>query len=282
MNRRLLGKPVKEHMLASLKTMVEALEIAPRLVIIQVGNNSASNTYVRNKLNASVLAGVQSELLHFEEDITEEALINEIEKLNNDNDVHGIIVQLPLPDTINEEKINSTISVKKDVDGFSSENLGHILLGDKSGLPCCTPFGIMEMLDAYDINLVGLDVVIIGRSNIVGKPLANMMINAGATVTVCNSRTKNIKEHTKRADLVVVATGQTKHFDSSYFRNGQVLVDVGIAIDENGKLCGDLHMESIDRDLVDMSISPSPNGCGQTTVSSLMRNVVKAALHMND
>ena len=216
-----------------------------------------------------------TKLIKLDETIRQEELISIIHELNEDKSVNGIIVQLPLPKHIDELEVNKAISPIKDVDGFTDVNVGRTLLGLDSFVSC-TPLGIMNIFDYYNIDLVGKDVVIIGRSNIVGKPMSSLLINKGATITVCNSKTKNVKDKTKSADIVIVATGQTKFFNSDYFSDGQVLIDVGVNFDEHGKQCGDIDTETVMTNLNSIKLSPSPKGCGQTTVSALLYNTLKA------
>ncbi len=272
-NQLLLGRPIKDNIINDVKAFVTQNDVTLNNIIIQVGENESSNVYVANKLSSGSRANINMEHIKFKDDITTEGLLKFIDKLNNDDKVNGIIVQLPLPDTIDEKVIANAIKPDKDVDGFSNYNLGGIMVGNINAHIPCTPRGIITLLNHYNESVEGKNVVIVGRSNIVGKPLGVLMTNLGATVTICHSKTVNLEEITKRADIVVLATGSLKSFNSSYFTNGQLLIDVGIGFDENGKLCGDLDLEEVDTILTDMRIVPSPGGCGQTTVGALLENI---------
>ena len=274
-NTMLYGKPVKEKILNEVKAEILTSGYIPKNVIIQVGDNAASNVYVGNKLNSAIVCNISMEHIKFPMGITMEELLKVIQRLNNDTSVDGILVQLPLPKHLNERIIADAIHPNKDVDGFGKYSQGGTLAGNIDTHRPCTPKGIMTLLEYYNETVEGKDVVIVGRSNIVGKPLAAMFTNAGATVTVCHTLTKSLKEKTKAADIVVLATGQLKSFNSEYFTNGQLIIDVGIGRDtETGKLCGDLDLEEVNTNLDMMRIVPSPGGCGQTTVSALMQNIL--------
>lgn len=281
MNKILYGDIVKQEWLKNIKVQIDSLGIKPTLAVIQVGDDEASNKYIKNKIKACSQVGIDVKYIkvHYA-DITQYEMLEKIEKLNDDKNVNGIIVQLPLPPQLDPVEIGETILPIKDVDGFNSVNVGRLLLGDED-LPyliSCTPLGIMHLLDYYHINLNGKNVVIIGRSNIVGKPLTSLMINRGATVTVCNSHTKDITNYTFKADIVVTAVGKPKIFKASKFLHGQILIDVGINFDENGKLCGDIDKEDVLNTLNNIQLAPSPRGVGQTTVGALMYNTVVATL----
>ena len=275
-NTMLYGKPVKEFILQEVKRTVQYSGYIPKCIIIQVGDVAASNVYVGNKLNAAIECNISMEHIKFPVDITMEQMLKVISKYNEDNTVDGILVQLPLPEHLDERLIADTIKPTKDVDGFGKYAQGGTVTNSTSTHRPCTPKGIMTLLDYYVDDVVGKDVVIVGRSNIVGKPLAAMMTTAGATVTLCHTQTKDLKEKTKAADIVVLATGQLKSFNSEYFTNGQLLIDVGIGRTEEGKLCGDLDLDDITSNLDMLRIVPSPGGCGQTTVASLMQNIATA------
>lgn len=275
MNIFLYGNEVKDKWLEEIKEEMANKNITPLLVIVQVGDNKDSNRYINNKIKSAEKIKMATKLIKLDETIRQEELISIIHELNEDKSVNGIIVQLPLPKHIDELEVNKAISPIKDVDGFTDVNVGRTLLGLDSFVSC-TPLGIMNIFDYYNIDLVGKDVVIIGRSNIVGKPMSSLLINKGATITVCNSKTKNVKDKTKSADIVIVATGQTKFFNSDYFSDGQVLIDVGVNFDEHGKQCGDIDTEIVMTNLNSIKLSPSPKGCGQTTVSALLYNTLKA------
>lgn len=279
-NKFLYGNPVKEQMLNSIKDRILNLEKKPILKIIQVGNRADSNRYINNKLKSANEVGIIADLIKLDNSINEHQLIELISKLNSDTSVNGIIVQLPLPAHINELNINKAISPSKDVDGFTDVNVGKTLLGLPS-LLSCTPLGIMNIFNFYDIDLIGKNICIIGRSNIVGKPMASLLINAGATVTVCNSKTSNLKQFSSSADIVIVAIGKTKFLKSDYFSDGQIIVDVGVNFDDNGKQCGDVDVDNLFNELNNISLVPSPKGCGQTTVGALMVNTLNAYLAQN-
>ena len=245
----------------------------PGLAVIILGNNAASKIYVKSKIRACEKTGILSREIILDENISEEELINEIEKLNNDKNINGILVQLPLPPHINEKKICEAISVKKDVDGFKAENLGKIMLGDDDGFISCTPQGIIYLIDQLNMDLHGKNVVVVGRSNIVGKPVASLLINKGATTTVCNSKTKDLAGILRKADIIVIAIGKAKFLTKDMVKEGAVVIDVGInRVD--GKICGDVDYENV-KDIVS-HITPVPGGVGPMTIAMLLKNTVKA------
>ena len=246
-----------------------------KLCVIQVGDDEASSVYVRNKEKACAYIGIESEVFKLDESADYYEVMALIHRLNHDTSVNGILVQLPLPKHLNENEILSLINPAKDVDGFHQYNVGDLFLGNDT-IVSCTPQGIMDILRYYDIDVAGKECVVVGRSNIVGKPMAMLLLNADATVTVCHSKTKNLKEVCKRADILVCAIGKPKFFNEDYVKDGAVVIDVGIHRMDNGKLCGDVDFDAV-KDIVG-AITPVPNGVGQTTVSSLMYNVVSAAL----
>lgn len=245
----------------------------PCLAVILVGNNPASQTYVRNKERACEACGIKSLMYSFNENISEEQLIETVNALNADNGVDGILCQLPLPRHISEEKITDAIAPEKDVDGFSPVSLGNLLSGKDSFLPC-TPAGIMEMLHAYSIPVSGKHCVVVGRSNIVGKPAALLMLRENATVTVCHSHTINLAEETRRADILIAAVGRPKFITADMIKEGAAVIDVGINRNEDGKLCGDVDFENAAPKCC--AITPVPGGVGPMTVTILMKNTVKA------
>ena len=243
------------------------------LAVIQVGNDPASSVYVGNKKKACEYIGIKSLAYELEENTTEEELLDLIEKLNKDDSVNGILVQLPLPNHINEDKVIQTISPKKDVDGFHPQNVGALCIGQK-GYVSCTPAGITQLLKRSDIEIAGKECVIIGRSNIVGKPMSLLMLRENATVTVTHSKTKDLKEVCRRADILIVAIGRPKMITDEYVKDGAVVIDVGIHRMENNKLCGD-----VDFDLVApkcSAITPVPGGVGPMTIAMLMNNCVES------
>ena len=261
-----IKEEVKEKVL---KLKSEGKEVT--LAVIQVGNNPASTTYVGNKKKACEYVGIRSLAYEIPEETTEEELLELIEKLNNDESVNGILVQLPLPGHINEDKVIEAISPIKDVDGFHPMNVGALSIG-KPGFVSCTPYGIIELLKRSNVEISGKHCVVIGRSNIVGKPMASLLIRENGTVTVVHSKTVNMKEITKQADILVVAIGKPKFIDDSYVKEGAVVIDVGINRDENNKLCGDVDFDSVSK--VAGKITPVPGGVGPMTIAMLMNNCV--------
>ncbi len=271
------GKKYSEEILENLRRDIseykEKTGKVPGLAVIILGNNAASKIYVKSKIRACEKTGILSREIILDENISEEELINEIEKLNNDKNINGILVQLPLPPHINEKKICEAISVKKDVDGFKAENLGKIMLGDDDGFISCTPQGIIYLIDQLNMDLHGKNVVVVGRSNIVGKPVASLLINKGATTTVCNSKTKDLAGILRKADIIVIAIGKAKFLTKDMVKEGAVVIDVGInRVD--GKICGDVDYENV-KDIVS-HITPVPGGVGPMTIAMLLKNTVKA------
>lgn len=271
------GKKCSEEILENLRKDIseykEKTGKVPGLAVIILGNNAASKIYVKSKIRACEKTGILSREIILDENISEEELINEIKKLNNDKNINGILVQLPLPSHINEKKICEAISVKKDVDGFKAENLGKIMLGDDDGFISCTPQGIIYLIDQLNMDLHGKNVVVVGRSNIVGKPVASLLINKGATTTVCNSRTKDLAGILKKADIIVIAIGKAKFLTKDMVKEGAVVIDVGInRVD--GKIYGDVDYENV-KDIVS-HITPVPGGVGPMTIAMLLKNTVKA------
>lgn len=269
------GKVVSNCIKESLKDVVSEMDIDAKLAVIKVGNDEASSVYVKNKEKACEHIGIKSEVHCLSEGTSQEYLAKLIDKLNNDRSVTGILVQLPLPNHINEQEILTKIDPRKDVDGFHPCNVGNLVLENKTILPC-TPAGIMQILKYYDIPIAGKECVIVGRSNIVGKPMALLMLHNDATVTVCHSKTENLKEVCKRADILICAIGKPKFFDKEYIKDGAVVIDVGIHRQDDGKLCGDVDFDSV-KDIVS-AITPVPGGCGQTTIAMLMSNCVETVL----
>ena len=243
------------------------------LAVVIVGNNPASQVYVRNKMKACENVGFYSENIELDENISEEELLQEIDKLNKNDRINGILVQLPLPSHINELKIIDSISPEKDVDGFHVANIGRMVIGDETGFLSCTPYGIMQLLEEYKIQIAGKDAVIIGRSNIVGKPMALMLIQKGATVQVCNSRTKDLRKKLNDADIIIVAAGVPKLLKKEDVKEGAVVIDVGInRVD--GKICGDVDYEEVAEKA--SYITPVPGGVGPMTIASLIKNTFKS------
>ncbi len=248
--------------------------IIPGLTVILVGDNPASRSYVTAKQKACNETGIHSTLLEFPEAITETHLLNEITKLNNDPEVHGILVQLPLPKHINELAVIEHISPNKDVDGFHPINVGRMMTGQDAFLPC-TPFGIVEMVKSKQLPIAGKHVVVIGRSNIVGKPVGQLFLKENATVTYCHSRTTNLKEITKQADILIVAVGKAHFIDGDYIKEGAVVIDVGVNRLDSGKLVGDVLFE--DASNIAGYITPVPGGVGPMTITMLLYNTILSA-----
>ena len=270
------GKMVSKQLKDNLKIKVNELKnkygITPKLSIVLVGENPASQVYVRNKVKACEYTGIEPNLIKVSEEITEEELLNIVKTLNNDDSVHGIIVQLPLPKHINEQKVIDYINNKKDVDGFGIENKGKLFCGLDS-LHSATPEGIMTLLDAYNIPIQGKNAVVVGRSNIVGKPIAMLLLAKNATVTIAHSKTANLGEVTKQADILVVAIGKPKFVTDDMVKEGAVVIDVGINR-VNDKLCGDVDFENVSKKA--SYITPVPGGVGPLTIASLLKNTLIA------
>lgn len=272
------GKLVSQKTRENIKAQVEEFKvnngIVPGLAVIVVGNNPASAVYVRNKHKATMEVGMNSYQIELPEDTREDELLEKIAELNSDPSVNGILVQLPLPRHISEKKVIAAISPDKDVDAFHPQNVGRIMIGDYDLLPC-TPAGIMKLIDFYGISVEGKRCVVIGRSNIVGKPMAHLLLERNGTVTVCHSKTNNLYDITRDADIVVVAIGKAKFLTSEMIKPGAVVIDVGINRDENGKLVGDVDFESASE--VASYITPVPGGVGPMTISMLLENTLTAA-----
>ena len=263
------------------KKIVEALKkqgVSVGLAVIIVGNNPASRTYVNNKKKACEAAGILSEEYALPEETTQEELLALVEELNHKDSINGILCQLPLPKQLDEEAVIAAISGKKDVDAFSAVNVGHIMIGDYSFLPC-TPAGIMEILRHYNIDVAGKECVVIGRSNIVGKPMAMLLLHQNGTVTICHSKTKNLKDVTSRADILVAAVGIPHFVTADMVKEGAVVIDVGMDRDENGKLCGDVDFAAVEPKA--SYITPVPGGVGPMTIATLLKNTVTAAKQQN-
>ncbi len=275
---KLDGRAYAGELRESLKGRVENFQsttgITPCLAVVLVGDDPASQVYVSHKIKACKKAGIQSIEKRLAADTKEEELISVVEALNNDPSVHGILVQLPLPENINEERVIDSISALKDADGLSVENLGLLLSGRKRVAPC-TPSGVIELLKRNEIEISGKRAVVVGRSQIVGKPMALLLLQENATVTICHSRTKDMRAHLKEADLVVVAAGRPEFLGRDDFKKGSVVVDVGIHRKENGKLCGDVRADEV-TDIVS-ALSPVPGGVGPMTIAMLLENTLKLA-----
>ena len=275
------GKKISTDIKNELKEQVEQLKeknIEVCLCVIQVGADPASTIYVRNKKKACEYIGIKSLSYELPEDTAEEQLIELINELNQRKDVHGILVQLPLPKHIDEDRIIQTISPDKDVDGFHPESVGRLSIGHK-GFVSCTPAGVVQLLKRYNIGIEGKDCVIIGRSNIVGKPMAMLMLRENATVTVCHSKTRNLSEITSRADILIVAIGKPKFITKEYVKQGAVVIDVGMHRNENNKLCGDVDYDDVLEKV--SAITPVPGGVGPMTIAMLCKLCLAAKLQIN-
>ena len=270
------GKSISLQIKDELKEKAAALKeqgISVTLAVIQVGNNPASTVYVNNKKKGCEYIGIGSLSYELPEETSEEELLSLIRELNERKDVNGILVQLPLPSHIDEDKVIKTIDPKKDVDGFHTQSVGALCIG-QPGFVSCTPAGIIQLLKRSGIEIAGKECVILGRSNIVGKPMALLMLRENATVTVAHSRTKDIKEVTKRADILIVAIGKPKMITRDYVKDGAVVIDVGINRDENNKLCGDVDFQDVEP--VCSAITPVPGGVGPMTIAMLLHNCMES------
>lgn len=272
------GKAISAQIKEELKEKVSALKEQGKevtLAVIQVGNDPASTVYVGNKKKACEFVGIRSLAYELPEETTEEKLLALIAELNERADVNGILVQLPLPSHIDENKVIRTISPAKDVDGFHPESVGALCIGQK-GFVSCTPAGIIQLLKRSGIEIAGKECVVVGRSNIVGKPMALLLLQENGTVTIAHSKTKNLKEVTKRADILVAAVGKPRMITRDYVKEGAVVIDVGIHRDEKNKLCGDVDFAEVEP--VCSAITPVPGGVGPMTIAMLMRNCVESVL----
>ena len=278
MARLIDGKKISQQIKDELKEKVAAMKSEGKeigMAVIQVGNDPASSVYVGNKKKACEYIGIHSESYELPEETTQEELITLIGKLNDDDRIHGILIQLPVPKHIDEDTVIKAISPRKDVDGFHPQSVGALSIGQK-GFVSCTPAGIIQLLKRINVDIEGKECVVIGRSNIVGKPMALLLLRENGTVTVTHSKTRDLKEVCRRADILVVAVGRPKMIDASYVKEGAVVIDVGIHRDENNRLCGDVDFESVEQ--VASAITPVPGGVGPMTIAMLMNNCVEAAL----
>ena len=275
------GKKLAKQIREKLKIECEELQekgIKPKLAVIMVGDDKASKIYVKNKSKACDEIGIEYEEYLLEKDIKQKELIELINKLNNDKSVNGILLQSPIPEGLDINEAFRIISPEKDVDGFNPTNVGKLVLNQDTFVSC-TPYGIRKMFEAYDIELEGKKVVVLGRSNIVGKPLVQCCINKNATVTICHSKTKNIKEHVKEADIVISAIGKPKYVTEDMIKEKAVVIDVGINRTEDGKIVGDVDFENVSKKA--SYITPVPGGVGPMTIAILMNNVIKACKNQN-
>ena len=271
------GKNLAKKIRQELKEECDELKkngINPKLAVIMVGDDPASKVYIRNKSKACEDVGIEYEEFILKDETTQEKLIELIKKLNNDKIINGILLQSPIPKHLNINEAFKAITYMKDVDGFTPSSVGKLCIGEDTFISC-TPYGVMKMFEEYNIDLTGKDVVILGRSNIVGKPLIQCCLQKNATVTVCHSKTKNLAEHTKRADVVISAIGQSKFVKADMVKDGAVVIDVGINRGEDGKLTGDVDFENVEKKA--SYITPVPGGVGPMTIAMLMNNVIKAA-----
>lgn len=271
---KLVSLEIRQVISQETADFIKKTGIQPHLVVVIVGNNPASMMYVRNKKRSCEAVGFKSTVIELAEDVSEAALLRQIEDLNQDDSVHGILVQLPLPKHINEDQIIAAIDVRKDVDGFHPYQVGCLVAGLNCLKPC-TPAGIIELLKAYDIEMAGRHAVIMGRSHIVGKPMIQLLLDENATVTVCHSRTQNLKTLTQTADILVVAIGKAEFVKADFIKEGAVVIDVGINRLENGKLVGDVDFDSVSQKA--SYITPVPGGVGPMTITMLLYNTLKAA-----
>ncbi|KAB1439818.1 bifunctional methylenetetrahydrofolate dehydrogenase/methenyltetrahydrofolate cyclohydrolase FolD [Candidatus Galacturonibacter soehngenii] len=274
------GKMISQQIKDELKERVAKLKEEGKeitLAVVQVGKDPASSVYVNNKKKACAYIGINSLSYELEETITEKELLELIYELNDNPVVNGILVQLPLPSHIKEDKIINAINPKKDVDGFHPQNVGSMCIGER-GFVSCTPAGVIQLLKRSNISIAGKECVVIGRSNIVGKPMSLLLLQEDATVTIAHSKTKDLKEVTKRADILVVAVGKPKFITKDYLKKGAIVIDVGIHRDENNKLCGDVDYDSVIDEV--SAITPVPGGVGPMTIAMLMNNCVESALNI--
>lgn len=275
------GKLLASKIMKKLKEEVNSLkqeEIWPKLAVIMVGNDKASEVYVRNKSKACNEVGIEFEEFILKEDITMQQLLAIIEKLNNRKDIHGILLQSPIPKHLDIRKAFNTINCQKDVDGFNPINIGKLMIGEDTFISC-TPYGVIKMLEDNNIKIEGKNAVVIGRSNIVGKPLAQCLLNKDATVTVCHSKTQNLEEITRQADILLVAIGKPEFVTAKMVKEGATVIDIGINRNEEGKLVGDVKFDEVSQKV--QYISPVPGGVGPMTIAILLNNVIKAAKQQN-
>lgn len=270
-NGKEISTKTKNMIKAEIEEIRKTGKRVPKLAVILVGDNQASQVYVRNKEKACAYVGMESLRINRDANFSEEDLLKLIDGLNHDESVDGILVQLPLPKTIDEEKVLKAIAPEKDVDGFHPANIAKLFLNEEGFIPC-TPYGMMVMLEEIGYDLDGKEVVVVGRSNIVGKPVALLALHHNATVTIAHSHTKNLQEVTSRADVLIAAIGKAKFFTADYVKEGAVVLDVGMNRDENGKLCGDVDFDDVKEKV--SAITPVPGGVGPMTIAMLMKNTL--------
>ena len=268
------GKQIAAQIRAELKDKVASMAQKPALAVVLVGQDPASEIYVRGKVKGCEEVGIVSHTYRLSEHATQQEVEELVTSLAQRREISGILVQLPLPKGLNSEKILALIPPEKDVDGFSAVNVGHLALGEQS-IAACTPQGIMELLSRYHIQTAGKRAVVVGRSKIVGRPIAMLLLNADATVTICHSKTENLKEECRRADILIAAIGRARFITADMVKEGAVVVDVGINRGQDGKLCGDIDFENVSRHAA--CITPVPGGVGPMTIAMLLKNTVEAA-----
>ncbi|REB10061.1 bifunctional methylenetetrahydrofolate dehydrogenase/methenyltetrahydrofolate cyclohydrolase FolD [Sporosarcina sp. BI001-red] len=268
-----IGAKIREEIKIDVERLIER-GCRPGLAVVLVGEDQASRTYVKNKEKSSTVVGMKSEMIEMPISVSQKDLLETVDRLNNDPTIHGILVQLPLPPHIDENKVIRAISPKKDVDGFHPENVGKMIIGQPSYVSC-TPAGILELLEHTGTEISGKHAVIVGRSNIVGKPMGQLLLQRDATVTYCHSKTENLESFTRQADILIVAIGQAKYITADHIKAGATVIDVGMNRDENGKLCGDVDFESVKEKAG--ALTPVPGGVGPMTVTMLLKNTLKSA-----
>ncbi len=276
------GKPVADKISEDLKKEVKNLNemgINPKLAIVRVGERPDDLAYERGALKRCQNIGIETEVVELEENISQEEFIKAVHKLNEDDKVNGILTFRPLPDHLSEDEIKYEISPKKDIDCFNPINTAKIVENDKTGYPPCTPTAVIEILKHYGISLTGANIVVLGRSMVVGKPLSMLLLNENATVNICHSKTRNLPEIASQADILVAAVGKAKMVKKNYVKDGAIVIDVGVNVDDQGNLCGDVDMEDV-LDKVSM-ITPVPGGVGAVTTSILATNIIKACKLQN-
>lgn len=271
-NGKEIAQELRSQLVSDIRYLAEK-DIVPGLAVVLVGDDPASRTYVTMKQKACEKLGLYSRLIELEETISEQELLDIVKQLNNDDDIDGILVQLPLPKHIEETKIIEAISPEKDVDGFHPINIGRMMTGQDSFLPC-TPFGIIKLIDAINVTLEGKHVVVLGRSNIVGKPMGQLCLNRNATVTYCHSKTKDLQKHTSQADILISAVGVRGLITKDHVKEGAIVIDVAMNRDEENKLCGDVIFEEVKEKA--SFITPVPGGVGPMTITMLLYNTIKS------
>ncbi len=278
MNNVINCKEIAQKVKNEVKAEVEAMQVQPHLVVVQVGGNQASSTYVRNKERVCEEVGIKSSKIHLGEETTQQELEELVIKLNSNTHVHGILVQLPLPSHLDEQSVINLISPNKDVDGLTPMNTGLLALGSESAIVPCTPLGVMRIFKEQGLDLAGKEAIVVGRSNLFGKPMAQLLLQANATVTIAHSRTQALREKTRFKEVVVCAIGKPKYFNEEFFYANTTIIDVGINRDEEtNKLCGDVDFENVMANVDGINITPVPSGVGVMTTAMLMTNVLKCA-----